>query len=142
MTEAIHGYGTLLKRGNGAATEVFTAIAEVLDIDGPDMSLDTADVTHQESGGWDEHVGLLLRGGEVTFDLNFLPGSASHNAVAGLLQDFKNRTLRNLQLVFPSTPAKTWKFSALVMKFKPSAPVNDRLMASVTLKISGVVTLA
>ncbi|KKK53886.1 hypothetical protein LCGC14_3090310, partial [marine sediment metagenome] len=35
MSNAISSFGTLLKVGDGAGTEVFTTIAEVMDIDGP-----------------------------------------------------------------------------------------------------------
>jgi len=58
------------------------------------------------------------------------------------LKDLKNRTKRNFQLVFPDVGATTWAFAAYVTGFEPSAPVDDLLGASVTLKITGQPTLA
>lgn len=143
MTEAISAFGTLLKIGDGGGPEVFTSIAEVVTIGGPSLSMDTADVTHHESpGGWEEVVGTILRSGEVSFDVNFIPTHATQNAATGLLNDLENRTLRNFELVFPDTGNTTWSFAALVTGFEPDAPHDDPLRASVTLKLSGQPTLA
>jgi len=142
-SNAIAAKGTLLKIGDGADPEVFTTIAEVMNISGPSLSMDAIDVTNQSSvNGWKESIGGLLDGGEITFDINYLPTDATHNATAGLINDMQNRTLRNFQLVFPDASSTTWSFSALITGFEPSADVSDKLTASVTLKISGQPTLA
>ena len=49
MTEGVIGLGTLLKIGDGAIPEVFTAIAEVKDITGPGLTREFAEFTHQQS---------------------------------------------------------------------------------------------
>jgi hypothetical protein len=51
MTEGVIGLGTLLKIGNGASPEVFTAIAEVLGITGPGLTREFAGFTHRQSSG-------------------------------------------------------------------------------------------
>ena len=57
MSEAISAFGTTLKIGDGATPEVFAAIAEVTNVGGPGMSLDTVDITHPSStGGWKEYT--------------------------------------------------------------------------------------
>jgi len=142
MTDAISSFGTFLKKGDGATpTETFATIAEVGDIEGPDMSLATEEVTHHGStGGWDEFVGTLLSGGEVTFPLNFLPSNATQDGVTGLQADMKNRTRRNFQIVYPDAGSNGFAFAALVTGVKPKAPVKGKLAADVKLKISGPVT--
>ena len=143
MTDATAAYGTLLKRGDGAVSEAFSAVAEVTKISGPKLKLDALDVTHMESTeGWREFVGGLLEGGEVGFDVNFLPANATQNAAAGLLLDLKNRTKRNFQIVFPDTSDTTWSFTALVTGCEVDASVEDKLSASLTLQITGKPTLA
>jgi hypothetical protein len=142
MTNALAAYGVLLKIGNGATSETFTTIAEVRDIEGPELELETKDVTSHDSGGWKEHIGTLLSGGEVSFDLNFIPQNATQGYDGGLLEDMVNRTKRNFKLVFPDSPATEWAFAALVTGFSPSAGVGDELKADVTLLISGQPTLA
>lgn len=139
----ISAFGTLLKIGDGATPENFTTIAEVTNISGPSLSLEPIEITsHSSPGGWKEFIGGLLDAGEVTFDINYEPTEATHNATTGLIADMVDRTLRNFQLVFPDTGNTTWSFMALVTGFEPSEPVEDKLTASVTLKLTGQPTLA
>lgn len=143
MTSAIAGYGTLLKIGDGGDPETFTTIAEVVTIGGPALGLDMIDATnHDSTGGWEEVIGGILRSGEVTFDINYIPTHATHDASTGLIADMVARTKRNFELVFPNTDETTFSFTALVSKFVPSAPVDNKLSASVSLKLSGQPTLA
>jgi predicted secreted protein len=142
-TNAVNAFGTLLKIGDGGGSEVFTTIAEVTNISGPSLSLDTIEVTnHSSTNGWKERIAGLLDAGEVTFDINYLPTDATHSFSAGLVKDMVNRTKRNFKIVFPNTGNTTWTFSAFVTKFQPKAPTNDRLTASVSLMITGQPTLA
>lgn len=143
-SSAVSGFGTLLQIGDGATpTENFTTIAEVKSISGPSLSADTIDVTNMSSpNGWREFIQGPKDGGEVTFDVNFLPTNATHNAATGLLRDFKNGTRRNFKLVFPNPGNTTWQFAAIVTGFEVSAPVDDVLGASITLKLTGEPVLA
>lgn len=137
-------FGTLLQMGDGASPEVFTTLAEVKDISGPDISLDTEDITpHDAVGGWEEFIPTILRSGEVTFDLNFVPSSTQHgDSAGGLINILKNRTKTNFKLVLPTTPTYSWAFAAYVTGFSNSMPVGGVLGASVTLKVTGVLALA
>ena len=142
MTNAIAGYGTLLQAGDGAATEVFATIAEVKDISGPGLEMTQEEATsHDSTNGWREFVSTLADGGEVSFEVNFIPTDGTQDASTGLIADFEARTLRNFQLVFPDTGSTTWGFAANVSGFEPAEPVDGLLTASVTLKISGEPTL-
>lgn len=143
MSNAISAFGTQLQRGDGGGPEVFTAVAEVSKIDGFEISMDTPEVTnHQSTEGWREYVAGLIDGGEVALELNYIPTNATQNATAGLLADLKNRTKRNFKIVFPDSGSTTWSFSAFVTKFKPSAPTDDKLMGTATVKVTGKPTLA
>lgn len=140
MGEGISAFGTTLKIGDGAEPEVFAAIAEVTNISGPGMSMDTVDITsHGSAGGWKEYAGGLLDGGEIKLELNFLPGNASQQSLNTAMAA---RAKKNFKLEFPDTPATTWSFAAFVTNFEPSAPVDGKLGASATLKITGQPTLS
>lgn len=142
MTSALSSFGTLLKKGDGGSPESFATIAEVLDIEGPELALDTEEATsHDSTGGWEEVVGTILRSGEIGFEINYVPTGATANASTGLIADMKNRTRRNFQLVFPDSGNTTWSFTALVTKFAPKAPVAGKLTADISLKLSGQPTL-
>lgn len=143
MTLAIDAYGTLLQSGDGGSPENFTTIAEVTDITGPGLVQDPLDVTsHESPGAFREFVGGLLDGGEVTFTINYVPTAATQDASTGLIADMIARIVRNFQLVFPDVGATTWSFAALITAFEPAEPVDDRLSAEVTLKVTGQPTLA
>ncbi len=143
MTLALDAYGTLLQRGDGASPEVFTTIAEVTDISGPTLALDPLDVTaHTSPGAFREFVGGLLDGGEVTFTINYVPDNSSHDATAGLLSELEARAVSNYKLVFPDGSSTEWIFAAFLTAFEPAEPVDDRLSAEITLKLTGQPTLA
>jgi len=127
----------------GGLAEVFTTIAQVKNISGPGMSLDVEDVTtHDSTGSWEEVVATVLRSGEVTLDLVWDPASATHGWGIGLLAVMPRRATRNFQVIFPDTGATTWSFAAEVTGFEPDAPHDGALTASVSLKLTGSVTLA
>jgi predicted secreted protein len=130
-------FGTLFKRGA-------TTIAQVSNISGPGLSLDTTDVTtHDSASGWEEVVGTILRSGEVKLDLVYDPNAATHkNSSGGLLYDLTSKTSTTYSIVFPSSAAVTWTFTAFVTGFDPLAAVDGALTASVTLKLTGAPTLA
>lgn len=136
-TSAKIGYGTLFKIGNGASPEVFTTVAEVTSITPPGMSRDAIDATHEESpDGWREFIGGLKDGGEVSLELNFVPGSAT----TILLMAEIEANAGNKQIVF--TTGEIFSFVALCTNFEPEAPLDDKMVASVTYKVSGKPTLA
>jgi len=127
----------------GGAAEAFTTIAQVKNISGPGMSLDTEDVTtHDSTDAWEEVVATVLRSGEVTLDLVYDPATATHGHGVGLLAVMPRRATRNFKVIFPDTGATTWSFAAEVTGFEPDMPHDGALTASVTLKLSGVITLA
>jgi hypothetical protein len=138
----IPAHGTLLKRGNAATPEVFTTIAEVRDIDGPGLKANMKDVTHHSSGGFDEYLPTTLTMGKVKCELGLDLSDATHSYTAGLIKDWKLKTKRNFQIVFPLLAPVTWAFSAYVEEFAMKAPVKGDFTASLTLQITGVPTLA
>ena len=129
-------YPTLFKRGS-------TNVANVTNIGGPGLGLDTEDVTSlDQTTAWEEHVATILRSGEVSLDLVFDPQSATHTASAGgLLYDMTQRTATQAySILFPN--AVTWTFYAFVTGFEPSAPVDGALTVACKLKLTGAPTLA
>lgn len=132
---ALDAFSTTFKVGDGATTEAFTAVAEVHNISGPSISRDSIETTHHGStAGFREYLPGLRDGGEVTIDLNWDHGSgANHSA---LYNDIDTGTANgNYQVEFPD--ATVFEFSGHVTAFDVTAPIDDRLTASVTFKVSG-----
>lgn len=143
MSNAYSSFGTLLKIGDGGGTEVFTTVAEVKDISGPKLAMDTTEVTNMSSpNAFKEKIASLLDAGDVTFDVNFIPENATQGFSTGLLRDMLARNKRNFKLVFTNLGNTTWAFNALVTGFQPTASVAGALTASITLTITGSPTLA
>ncbi|WP_395674702.1 phage tail tube protein [Inquilinus sp.] len=143
MSEAFIGHGTILGIGDGATpTEAFTALAEVVNISGPGMSRDTPDVTHMASPeGWREFIAGLKDGGELTVELNHLPGNATHDLADGLLGLFVSGAKTNVKMTFPVTPAVFWILPIIVSAFEPDLPLDDKATLSATFKVAGKPTL-
>jgi hypothetical protein len=142
MSDGVIGLGTLLKIGDGASPEVFAAIAEVKDINGPVLSREFAEFTHQQSAsGYREYKPTFKNSGDVTFKCNFLPDDETQGfSTGGLLKDNEDGTLRNFELVFPDTGATKAKFAAYVANISPGAPIAGALELNVTLRVTGPVT--
>jgi hypothetical protein len=142
MSNSISAHGTLLQIGDGEVTEAFTTIAEVKAISGPNITQVIKEVTNHSSAGWVERLPILVDGGDVSFEINFIPSDGTHSYAAGLLGDSIARTKRNFKLIFPDGGSTTWAFAAYVSEFSPAAPSDDVLTASVTLTIAEAPTLA
>lgn len=140
MTQASIGYGSKLAAGDGAVPEVFTDIAEVVSISGPDDTTALVDATNMDSPqGRREFIYGLTDGGSVTFDVNFLPQSASQKL---LRLDRDNKVTRNYRLTFSDAAGTTVIFAGLVQDLKRSAAIDSVVRMSVTLKVSGALTWA
>jgi hypothetical protein len=140
-SQGVIGLGTLLKIGNGASPEVFNAVAEVKDIDGPALTREFAEFTHQQStGGYREYKPTFKDSGNTTFKCNFLPDDTTQGfATSGLLKDYEDGTLRHFQLEFPDTGSTKASFSAYVANIKPTAPIGGALEIDVSLRVTGPV---
>jgi len=115
------------------------AYAQVTNISGPGLSLDTEDVTsHDSTAGWEEVVGTILRSGEVTMDIVYDPAGATH---AALLVDLAARTIITTYTIDFIDAVTIWDFNALVVGFEPSMPVGGALTAVVKFKLTGQPTL-
>lgn len=129
--------GAQFKRSNMAGTPTFTAIAEINDINGPNLSRDTLETTSLDTtGGYRTFIGGFRDGGEIQLEMNF-----TLDGYDDLKLDFEDDDPRDYQIVLPDTGATTLGFSALVTALGMKLSTTDKITASVTLKISGEVTL-
>lgn len=137
MADAINAFGTTITRD---AVE----IAYVTNIGGPGFSRNTIDATHHKSPAmWAQFIKGIKDGGEVSLDLNFDPANATHNAATGVLADFEDDVnISNWVITFPDTAGTQWSFPGIVTGFEPAEPFDDKLSASVTIKVAGQPTLA
>jgi predicted secreted protein len=133
-TKARAGVGATLQMGDGAGTEVFTAIAGIVNIGGPELSVEEIEATSLDStGGYKEYIPGMKDGGAVNFTMHF------SNAL-------QQRTLRgklgavnptNFKITLPTSPVCTIAFAARLTTWSQTTEANSPMTADVNLKISG-----
>ncbi|MGC5009748.1 phage tail tube protein [Streptosporangium sp. DT93] len=129
----VDGYGCQLLRSDGQVTPVFTAIAGVTNLGGPEIEREAYESTHHGSpDGWREYVGGLKDGGEISIEVRYDP--RVHDA---LVDDFEDTEARDYRLVWPAITGAQWDISAILTGFSPEGPHDDLLAAELTLKVTG-----
>ena len=133
MTAGI-GHGSQFQRSdNGTSGGAFASVGTVYDIRPPGLSRETVDVTsHASTERWREFIGGLRDGGEMAVDIEFDP---SAQAVADFLADLNADAAGYYKIIFPNTTE--WAFAGLMNGFEATDPLDDKLMATATFKITG-----
>ncbi len=134
------GFGTLFQSGAGNSPETFTTFAEVTNITPPNISRDSIDASHEQSpDAWREFIAGLKDGGEVTIEFNFLPGQSSTTTMLAefdLAGPSATKT-RRIQFYRSGVVIANWEFEGFLTGFEPEAPLDDKMTASATFKVSG-----
>lgn len=114
-----------------------TPIGQIGDIEGPDLSTDTDEITnHSSPDQTEEFIATVKRVGEISFPLVFYPGDATHMA---LFDAWKTRSRDTYEMTYPDEDGvagagAVWEFEAYCTGFKNAAPVTGHLAADITLK--------
>lgn len=137
-SSALTSQGMTFGRGDAASPEVYTTIPEITTISGPGGSASEIDVTDLSSTAKEFRLGLQDEG-SISFTINYIPGNTVH---AGLRTDRAASTLRNFRIAFTDSPQTTWTFAGYVNGFTVDNGVDNVTTASVTIRISGVITEA
>jgi hypothetical protein len=132
-TLAAIGHGTTFAKSDMGGTPVYTALADVISIEGPGLTRDTVDATHMGSTErFREFVGGLRDAGEVTIELNFDPGGTAQIA---LVASYRSDSAINYRITFPD--ATIWEFAAFVTSISPTTPLDDKMTLSAGFKLTG-----
>ena len=136
-TNAQTSVGATLKRGDGESNEVFTAIAEINSIGGPDKSREMIDVTTLDStGGYDEFVPSFRDGGMVALNCNW-----TRDDYETMLGDFDTDSSVNYQIVLPDTGATTYDFAGYVQAIGRAIPNKGKIEMTISIKVTGQETM-
>lgn len=107
-TAASKAFGTQFQVGNGASPELFSTLAEVREIDPPEATAKTADVTSHDSVKA-EFINAYVDEGELTLSGNWTGSAGQAAAVTA-----NGGASGNFQLCFPDFGQATKTFTALV----------------------------
>lgn len=132
----IDAFGTQWQVHNGASPGVYAAIAEVSSIDILSASAETFDTTsHDSPDGFREKVGGLKDGGDLSMEINFDP--ALHSSLMDLLG-----VTRMMRIILPpAADDAEIDFDGIITEISGTAPVDDKLAATVTVTVSGPTTI-
>ena len=128
------GHGTQLERSDdGTSTGTFASVGTIRDVTPPGLSRDAVETTHMSSvEKWREFIGGLKDGGEMQFEMSFDPGSTE---TVAFHTEINADTAGYYKLTFPD--ATEWGFGGLVTDIGPSTPLDDKMVADITIKLSG-----
>lgn len=130
-TQASIGYGHVLEIALASAPTVFTYIKELTSAEPPADADDTVEATHMQSPNRRrEYVPGLSDGGEATFEMNYVAGSASDI----FLRSIRGKALKVRQ-TFPN--GIQLLYDAARSGYTQSLPNEDKQTATLTLKVSG-----
>lgn len=134
------GHGTLvaIQLTPGGA---FTDIAEMGDVTPPSLERNEFDATVQQEN-IDSYVLGVLRRSAFTLALNFIPDNNTQDHLTGLQALLIANTITGFRVRFPQvTPTLDWIMSGAVKSFVPKAPVDGKLSADVTIRLSGLMKI-
>jgi predicted secreted protein len=142
-TQAKIGYGNLFQiLDTTASPDTWTTVGEVVNITPPSFARDAQDATHTESTeGWREFIPGLKDAGEISAELNLVPDS---NTMDLILATFDSDALQQVRILFkdgvqtgPTPTCSRFTCTGIITGFPLEAPMDDKMSATVTVKISG-----
>lgn len=138
MATGLIGYGTRFYMGATVAAVSLTKLANVTSVSLPNEQVAEVEVTHYESPGRTrEFIPGLNDAGEITVEMNFLPGSATDTMLVAAKADGGIRTMR---MVTPEDDdQQMYTFPGFVKGYERGVPIDDRMTATVTIRVAGAV---
>lgn len=135
-TQAIHGFAGVFAREDSAGAGTYTDVAEVMSITPPQYARETNDATSRDSTGrYREFLGGLRDAGEVSIELNYDP-----TVHTDFMTDFDSDDSYNYKITWPGSETVT--FAAFITAIPPAIPMEDKVTATLTFKVTGKPTWA
>jgi hypothetical protein len=109
----------------------------LLNIDGPEVARVSVETTHYgTTGGKTFRPGDLYDPGEIALEFAFDPDLS--------VPIFNAEQPETVTITWPIPAGKssgaTWSASCFCLNYKPSAPLEDKMTATMTLKVTGNIT--
>lgn len=130
MTNARIGYGTTYEIFYSGG---YVAVGEVFDAVPGTPTTDRVDATHYQSPGKRrEKISGLIDSGDGSFQINWVPGDATDLMLRALLASGANV---NHKITFPN--GVTLVYAAAITGYDKGIPIDDRMVGSITVSVSG-----
>lgn len=126
------GIGTTWELHDGATPGAYTAVGKLLSLNPPSDNIDVIDVTTMDSADFTREFEQGLNDpGEASLTFIWTPGGAEDD----LIQAWRTaRGVRSQRITWPN--GVVWTFDMMLTGFKPDAPIDDKMTAEVTGKVT------
>jgi hypothetical protein len=132
---ALIGYGVTVGIATVDSPSDFTDLVEVIEVTPPNQQVDDVEVTHMTSPDRTrEYIAGLNEPGECAVVLNWVPGNTTDQLLLGLKTSGARRYFK---ITWPTSPTQSWTFLGHVKGYEPSAPIDDRMTVTATIKVDG-----
>ena len=136
-TTSILGLGLALKMGNGSSPQTFTTLAQANDVSGFGQEAPLVDVTHYQSTNR-EYIQGIPDGKQFTAKANYLVNDSTQLAA---IAAHVAKTAKDFRMYLPSPyNGSYYYFSAQILGYEISPPVDNKIEITFTFKISGAVS--
>lgn len=139
-TEAQIGLGAEFHL-EATAGGTLTQLGEITGISLPNPQVEEVEATHFGSPDRRrEYISGLIEDGEGTFEMNYVPGSATDALIRAALAD---GAARGYMIVVPDG-AGAWEITGdcIVRGYERNVPIDDRMTATLTVRFTGASTEA
>lgn len=133
------GLGTKLQMADSAGT-VFTTVANLTSINGPNEETPLVDITDLESTAR-EYLNGIPDGGEIQATSHYAADDPTHDAATGVKFVHRTKAKRKWRLIFPKA-LKHEEFDGIITSVSRTTEAGDTPKLNFTVKISGSITEA
>lgn len=137
------GWGAEFWLEDDQAVPTLTELLGITSLTIPNDQTDDVEITHFKSAGRRrEYISGLIESGEGTFEMNYVPGSATDILCRAA---HTAGTTRGYKIVIPDQAGDAaWEITGdcYVKGYERDIPIDDRMMATLTVKFTGAVTEA
>lgn len=140
MTAVGIGYGATFWLANSSGT--LTKLSEIISITPPNPQTDDVEATHMESPNRrKEYIAGLIEDGNGTFEMNWVPGSATDQLI---VEAQNSGTVRSYKIVLALADGSFQNItgSAIVKGYERQLPIADRMTGTLTVRFTGASTQA
>lgn len=137
MTIGKIGYGvTLMVGATTAAVTATVLLGGLTNVPPPSFSREAIEVTNQSSpDATKEYIPGLRDPGELSMELNWEPGNATDDVLQTMTDE---NAPRYFEEVFTQvTPNRIVSFYAFLTGYEPGVPVEGKMTATITLRVTG-----
>lgn len=138
-TGAMIGYGSTFAIESDDSPNDYVELEEVFSITPPSMEQDMVDATHMKSPGKRrEFISGLIDPGECSLEMNYIPGSVSDTRLNEILDlPAGEERRRSCRITYPNGVTHT--FDGELSNYEPTDPLDNKMSATVTFKVTGEV---